>query len=165
LSDAATVGVISDTHGLLRPEAVETLLGSDLIVHAGDVGDAGILDTLEEIAPVRAVRGNVDRSGGAARLPFTEVVEVAGATLYVIHILQELDVDPRAAGLDAVIYGHTHRATAERREGVLWLNPGSAGPAPPDAEITLARLEIRNGEITPEIIPLAVPSPGRPPRP
>src|SRR5690606_24854869 len=124
----ARVGVISDTHGLLRPAAVEALAGSDLIVHAGDVGDAAILDALGAIAPVRAVRGNVDVGTWAASLPPIEVVEVAGQHLYVLHRLEDLDLDPAAAGFAAVIYGHSHRPSAERRGGVLFLNPGSAGP-------------------------------------
>lgn len=137
------IGVISDTHGLLRPEALETLegWGCEMIVHAGDVGDPEILDALSEIAPVRAVRGNVDRGAWAERLPWTEVVEAAGLSVYVLHILEELDLDPAAADFDVVVYGHTHHPAVERRDGVLYLNPGSAGHRRFDRPVSLARLE------------------------
>ena len=148
------IGVISDTHGLLRPEAVAALRGSDLIVHAGDVGDPSVLEQLEVLAPVCAVRGNVDRAPWAHRLSFTEVVEAGGAELYVLHILEDLDLDPAASGFAAVVYGHTHRASVERRDGVMYLNPGAAGPdhgAPPP---TLARLHVVDGVPEAEIIQL-----------
>lgn len=138
----AVVGVISDTHGLLRPAAVEALRGVDRIVHAGDVGDPGILERLEEVAPVEAVRGNVDRGRWALRLPETVLVEVGGRSLYALHRREALDLRPEAAGFDAVIYGHTHRPELEWRDGVLYLNPGSAGPARADRPVCLALLRV-----------------------
>lgn len=126
-SDAVRIGVVSDTHGLLRPEVLPLLEGCDLILHAGDVGDPGILTSLERIAPTRAVRGNVD--GGPLRaLPLTEAVEVGGHLIYMVHIPDDLDLDPEAAGVSVVIHGHTHRPRAERVGEVLYLNPGSIGP-------------------------------------
>lgn len=151
---SAAVGVISDTHGLLRPEALEALQGSDLIVHAGDVGDPDILDHLETVAPVRAVRGNVDRGTWALALPLTEVVEVAGRLLYVLHIVDDLDLDPRTAGMAAVIYGHTHRPAVERREGVLFLNPGSAGPRRAGRPVSVARLRVGAEGVDAEVVEL-----------
>jgi uncharacterized protein len=150
------VGVISDTHGLLRPEALAALAGSDLIVHAGDVGDATILERLAGIAPVRAVRGNVDRGALAAALPSTELVEVEGVHLYVLHILEELDLVPGAAGIGAVVYGHTHVPKIERRAGILYLNPGSAGPRRFTLPVTLARLVVDGGELEAELVELDV---------
>ena len=150
------VGVISDTHGLLRPEALAALAGSDLIVHAGDVGDPAVLAALGEVAPVRAVRGNVDGGAWAGALPLTDAVEVGGLAVYVLHILEELDLDPAAAGMAAVIYGHTHRPALERRRGVLYLNPGSAGRRRFDLPVSLARLVISGGEIEAELVELAV---------
>jgi len=122
------VGLISDTHGLLRPEALAELRGSDLIVHAGDVGSAEILDVLRAVAPTFAVRGNVDRGPWAESLPTTAVVDAGSHQLYVLHILDDLDLAPEAASFSAVISGHTHRPHAEARREVLYLNPGSAGP-------------------------------------
>jgi putative phosphoesterase len=122
------LGVISDTHGLLRPEAVEALRGSDMIVHAGDVGSAEVLRELEKIAPVIAVRGNNDREPWAKDLPLSEAFEVGRASIYVLHDVNELDLDPRAAGFSVVIAGHSHQPRSEERGGVLFFNPGSAGP-------------------------------------
>lgn len=136
------VGVISDTHGLLRPEAVEALRGVDAIVHAGDVGEPEVLDDLRRIAPVTVVRGNVDRGPWADELPWDAVLQVDGAALYVLHVIDELDLDPAAAGFDAVVYGHSHEPEVSRRDGVLWLNPGSAGPRRFDLPVTVARLEV-----------------------
>ena len=148
------VGVISDTHGLLRPQALAALEGSDLIVHAGDVGDPAILERLGEIAPVHAVRGNTDHGALAASLPLTHVVEVGDVRLYVLHILDELDLDPGTAGMAAVIYGHTHEPKTERRAGVLYLNPGSAGPRRFSLPVTLARLAVDGGRIETELVDL-----------
>lgn len=157
-SDGPTlVGVISDTHGLLRPEAVSALEGSDLIIHAGDVGTVEVLEALERVAPVRAVRGNVDR-GELRSLPLTDVVEVAGASLYVIHIREDLDLDPAAAGFDAVIYGHSHRPSVERRGGILWLNPGSAGHRRFDLPVSVARVTLDEGRLAVELVELDVES-------
>ena len=136
------IGVISDTHGLVRPEALRALAGTELIVHAGDVGAPEVLDALRAVAPVVAVRGNNDRGRWARALAETEVVEHAGRTLYVLHDLHELDLDPRAAGFDAVIVGHSHQPRVERRDGVLYLNPGSAGPRRFRLPVCVARLSV-----------------------
>ena len=136
------VGVISDTHGLLRPEAVRALQGVDLIVHAGDVGKAEILTSLKKIAPVFAVRGNVDTESWAQDLPETAVVQAGPVNLYVLHNLRELDLDPKAAGFAAVISGHTHKAENREEKGVLYLNPGSAGPRRFDLPVTVALLNL-----------------------
>lgn len=153
---AITVGVISDTHGLLRPEATDALKGSDLIVHAGDVGGTDILEQLRTIAPTFAVRGNVDTGAWAKALPITEVVDVGQLRLYVLHDLATLDLDPRAAGFAAVISGHSHRASAEVRHGVLYLNPGSVGPRRFTLPITMARLRITGDRLSHEMIALKV---------
>ena len=151
-----TIGIISDTHGLLRPEAVVALKDSQLILHAGDVGDAGILERLRAIAPTVAVRGNVDTSDWARSLPLTEVVAVGELQLYMLHNLSELDLDPRAAGFAAVISGHTHRPLADVRNGVLYLNPGSAGPRRFSLPIAVARLDVAGADLAHEIIELLV---------
>ena len=151
-----TVGVISDTHGLLRPEAVAALEGSDLIVHAGDVGEPEVLEPLRDLAPVHAVRGNVDRGAWARELPLDRVVEVGSHSLYVLHILEDLDLDPAAAGFAAVIYGHSHRPHREWRGGVLHLNPGSAGPRRFRLPVTVARLSVCGEGLTAEIVELSV---------
>ena len=153
---AMTIGVISDTHGLLRPEALDALQGSDLILHAGDVGPREILDQLREIAPVVAVRGNVDTAIWATALPLADVVEAGGLRLYMLHDRAALDLDPKAAGFAAVIFGHSHRPGAELRDGVLFLNPGSAGPRRFTLPVTVARLTVEGGQLTHEIIDLRV---------
>jgi putative phosphoesterase len=150
------VGVVSDTHGLLRAEAVSALRGSDLIVHAGDVGKPEVLDQLREIAPTLAVRGNVDGGAWATVLPPVEVVAVGALSLYVLHNLTDLDIDPKAAGFAAVISGHTHRPSAEIRNDVLYLNPGSAGPRRFTLPVTVARLRIARRRLTHEIVELDV---------
>ncbi|HEV3396746.1 MAG TPA: metallophosphoesterase family protein [Xanthobacteraceae bacterium] len=146
-----TIGVISDTHGLLRPQAVAALQGSILIIHAGDVGSPAILGELRQIAPVVAVRGNVD-GAWAARLAQSEIVEHEGLLLYVLHILEELDLDPPTAGFHAVISGHTHRPKMETKGGVLYFNPGSAGPRRFDLPVSVGRLLLAEGKVTSEII-------------
>jgi hypothetical protein len=151
-----TVGVISDTHGLLRPEAVAALAGVDRIVHAGDIGSPDILAALERIAPVAAVRGNNDRERWAAAIPETEVVEVGGVSLYVLHDLHELDLDPRATGFAAVIAGHSHQPRLQERDGVLYLNPGSAGPRRFKLPISLARLTVAGPRVRAELVTLKV---------
>ena len=148
------VGVISDTHGLVRPTALAALSGAQLIVHAGDVGSPEVLDQLRGIAPVVAVRGNNDRGAWAESLSTTEVVDLDGLFLYVLHDVKELDLDPRAAGFRAVIAGHSHRPGVEEREGVLFLNPGSAGPRRFTLPITLARLSVRGGDLDATIVHL-----------
>jgi hypothetical protein len=122
------LGVIADTHGLVRPKAFELMADCDLVLHAGDVGSLEVLEQLQQAAPVIAVKGNVDKQGGVAQLPATEAMEFAGHWLYLLHNLDELDIDPQAAGFSAVIYGHSHSPRIDWREGVLYFNPGSAGP-------------------------------------
>jgi putative phosphoesterase len=150
------VGVISDTHGLLRPEALAALHASDMIIHAGDVGDPQILERLRSIAPTFAVRGNVDTHPWAETLPLTEVVEANGLQIFVLHNLAELDLNPRAAGFAAVISGHTHRPHAEVRDDVLYLNPGSAGPRRFTLPIAVATLHVSGLRISHEIVQLRV---------
>jgi len=158
MAEAVTrrIGVISDTHGLLRPEALAALEGSDTIIHGGDVGDAAILERLAEIAPVFAVRGNTDRGAYAERLPHDELVRIEQRMIYVLHDLGELELDPPTAGFDVVVSGHTHRPLIEWREGVLYLNPGSAGPRRFNLPITLARLTLHAGQLETEIVDLGV---------
>ncbi|MDH3701588.1 MAG: metallophosphatase family protein [Alphaproteobacteria bacterium] len=146
-----TIGVISDTHGLLRPEAVRLLAGVDLILHAGDIGSPDVISALNAIAPVTAVRGNNDRDGWAASYPEDAVLEVGGRTLYMLHDLKELNLDPRAAGFDAVVAGHSHKPKVETVDGVLYLNPGSAGPRRFTLPIALAMLDIADGDLHPRI--------------
>jgi hypothetical protein len=150
------VGVISDTHGLLRPEAIMELTGSDLIIHAGDIGSPEILDGLRKIASVIAVRGNADRGPWAKMLPIAEAVRVAEIDLYVLHDVSELNLDPKAAGFRAVISGHSHQPRIERRNGILFLNPGSAGPRRFSLPVSVARLHIGNGYLDAQIIELNV---------
>jgi putative phosphoesterase len=150
------IGVISDTHGLVRPEALRALAGADLIVHAGDVGGPEVLEALRAVAPVVAVRGNNDRGRWAATLSETEVIETDGRSLYVLHDVKELDVDPRAAGFDAVIAGHSHQPRIDRRDGVLYLNPGSAGPRRFRLPIAVAWLAVEPAGLDAEIIQLDV---------
>ena len=149
------IGVISDTHGLLRPQALDALRGSDLIIHAGDVGSPEILEPLRALAPTHAVRGNVDKGPWADRLPMTEIVDVGGLRIYVLHIIADLDLDPPTAGFAAVIYGHSHQPSIETRDGVLYLNPGSAGPRRFSLPISLARITIAGTTLTPQLITLA----------
>jgi len=151
-----TVGVISDTHGLVRPEAVAALAGVERIVHAGDIGSPDVLTQLERVAPVVAVRGNNDRDAWAVAIPQTEVVEIGGVSLYVLHDLHELDLDPRAAGFAAVIAGHSHQPRQEERDGVLYLNPGSAGPRRFKLPISLARLTVAGARVRAELVTLEI---------
>jgi hypothetical protein len=146
------IGVISDTHGLLRDEAGAVLRVSDHIIHAGDVGNPEILDQLRTIAPVTVVRGNIDKGAWAPRLAETEVVELAGASIYVLHDLSQLDLKPEAAGFAAVIYGHSHVPKQEMRGTVLYFNPGSAGPRRFKLPITVGRLVLDAGRLRGEIV-------------
>jgi putative phosphoesterase len=139
---------------LLRPEALEALRGSQHIIHAGDVGSPNILGKLSEIAPVTAVRGNIDKDALARTLPETEVLELGGISIYVLHDLARLDLKPKAAGFSAVISGHTHRPTQEIRDGVLYFNPGSAGPRRFKLPISMGRLVIQNGKVRAELLEL-----------
>ena len=152
---ATRIGCVSDTHGLVRPEAIAALAGVDLIVHAGDVGAPSVLDALREVAPVVAIRGNNDH-GAWAKLPDTEVVEVAGRSLYLIHDVNELDLDPAAAGLDVVVSGHSHRPKIEKRGGVLFLNPGSIGPRRFELPVALAVLRVSGRGVCAKIVELDV---------
>jgi putative phosphoesterase len=138
------IGLISDTHGLLRPQAVEALRGSELIIHAGDVGRPEILEELRRIAPVVAVRGNIDRGDWAGQLPVSAVAETGSVQVYVIHDVKELDLDPVAAGFGVVVSGHSHKPGQMERGGVLYANPGSAGPRRFRLPVTVARLHIEN---------------------
>src|ERR1700760_1260859 len=134
------IGVISDTHGLLRPEALEALRGATHILHAGDVGDIAILEALRKIAPVTAIRGNIDTQGPTAQLPATEAIELEGRLIYMLHSIADLDIKPEAAGISLIVYGHSHKPKIESRNGVLYLNPGSAGPRRFQLPITAAHL-------------------------
>jgi uncharacterized protein len=136
------IGVISDTHGLLRPEALTALAGVEHILHAGDVGTVGILGALRAIAPVTAIRGNIDTEGACAELPATEMVELGGRIFYLVHAIAELDISPKAAGVDVVVFGHSHKVSVERRGEVLYLNPGSAGPRRFQLGVTLALVTV-----------------------
>jgi uncharacterized protein len=136
------LGLISDTHGLLREEALRALRGSDLILHAGDVGDSTILDRLKRLAPVVAVRGNVDTGKWADELPLTQIIDTGTATIYMLHILQDLDIDPVAAGVSIVVSGHSHQPVQEVKSGVLYVNAGSAGPPRFRLPVTVARLDL-----------------------
>ena len=138
----ARIGLISDTHGLLRPEVLSPLQGSELIIHAGDVGKPEVIDALKAIAPVIAVRGNIDKGGWATALPLTAVIEAQFAAIYVIHDIQELDLDPGAAGFNIVVSGHTHKPGRKDVSGVLYINPGSAGPRRFQLPVSVARLDL-----------------------
>jgi hypothetical protein len=151
---SASVGVISDTHGLVRPEALARLRGVELIVHAGDVGHPDVLRALGAIAPVVAVRGNNDRGPWARKLHETERIELGGGRLYVLHDLAALAIDPVAEGIDVVIAGHSHRPSITRRDGVTFLNPGSAGPRRFSLPIALARLSVGQGQVRARIVEL-----------
>jgi hypothetical protein len=150
----AIIGVISDTHGLLRDEAVEALTGSDHIIHAGDVGDPRIVDRLRRMAPLTVVGGNIDREAWARDLPKTDVLNVDGVEIYVLHDIADLDLKPEAAGFSAVIYGHSHVPKQEMRNGVLYLNPGSAGPRRFRLPVTVARLQVRDRRLDARFVPL-----------
>lgn len=148
------IGVISDTHGLLRPEALAALAPARHILHAGDIGNIEILDALRQLAPVTAIRGNIDTSGPCARFPATELVEVAGRHFYLVHSISDLDINPAAAGVSAVISGHSHRPSQETRNGVLYLNPGSAGPRRFELPVTVALITATDEELTAQIVPI-----------
>jgi len=155
---ALQIGLIADTHGLLRPEAVDALRGSDYIVHAGDIGDPQILHALAKIAPVTAVRGNNDTGSWANDLPPTAVLPVGEARLYVIHDLADLDLDPRHSGFNAVVSGHSHRPRSESRDGVLFVNPGSAGPRRFRLPVSVGRLVVSQSRLAAQLIELPLPA-------
>jgi putative phosphoesterase len=148
------IGLISDTHGLLRPEALRALRGSRHIIHAGDIGDAAILEALRAIAPLTAVRGNNDRERWARTIPETAQIEPEGTRIYVIHNIAELAIDPVAAGVQAVVSGHSHRPHIERKDGVLYINPGSAGPRRFSLPVSVGTLNVRPGSIKARLITL-----------
>jgi putative phosphoesterase len=148
------VGVISDTHGLLRPEALSALRGSDQIIHAGDIGDRQILDKLAAIAPLTAVRGNVDHGAWAQKIPAANVLEIGEVSIYVLHNLEELDLKPEAAKFAAVVYGHSHVPKQELKNGILYFNPGSAGPRRFKLPVSVGRLTIEDGKIDAKILRL-----------
>ena len=150
------MGIISDTHGLLRPEAVSALAGVSMIIHAGDIGTPAVITSLENLAPVVAVRGNTDRDGWARRLAFTEVVQTGGVFLYVLHDLGRLDLNPAVSGFRAVISGHTHEPAIEDRNGILYINPGSAGPKRFTLPVSVALLRVQNNSLKAELVTLAV---------
>jgi putative phosphoesterase len=150
----ARIGVLSDTHGLVRPEAIQALSGSDLIIHAGDIGQPEVIRALESIAEVRAVRGNVDTGAWAEPLPAFDVLELESRLIYVVHDRAAMGIDPTAAGFDVVISGHSHRPGVERAGAVLYVNPGSAGPRRFRLPIALARLDLCAQQVEAEIIPL-----------
>lgn len=151
------IGVISDTHGLLRPEALSALAGVEHILHAGDVGNCDILLMLNEIAPVTAIRGNVDTHGECSRLAATEVVELGGVWFYLVHSVHDLDIDPVAGGFGVIVSGHTHQPGVETRRGVLYLNPGSAGPRRFKLPVTVALVRVEDGVVMAEIVPIMPP--------
>ena len=146
------IGIISDTHGLLRPEAVERLAGVNHIIHAGDIGRPDVISGLRQIAPTTAVRGNIDRDEWAARYPLTARVKLGGRSFYVLHNLAELDLDPAAAGIYVVVSGHSHRPKIETVNGIVYLNPGSAGPRRFSLPIALATLDLSGDAIRPCIV-------------
>jgi putative phosphoesterase len=150
------IGVVSDTHGLLRPELLTALTGVDHVLHAGDVGDPAILTELARIAPITAIRGNVDTHGPCALLPATEFIDLAGCLIYMVHAREDLDISPKAAGISVVLYGHSHKPSIERLQGVLYLNPGSAGPRRFNLPITCALLRIQNGHPKAELVSLQI---------
>ncbi len=141
------VGVISDTHGLLRPEALAAMQGSDVIIHAGDVGKPEILEALEAIAPVYTVRGNVDHNPWTDRLPRSVAVEIGEATIFVVHNIDDLNIDPAAAGFGMVVYGHSHNPAIEEEDGVIYLNPGSAGPRRFSLPVAVAHASVMGAEM------------------
>ncbi len=150
------IGVISDTHGLLRPEAVAALQGSDFIIHAGDIGSTEILARLRDIAPVTAVRGNVDHESWAKQIPETNVLEAGGIAIYVLHDLQQLDLKPEAARFAVVISGHSHIPDQQTKNGVLYFNPGSAGPRRFRLPVSVGRINVSHGRVKAEIVELDV---------
>jgi hypothetical protein len=150
------IGILSDTHNLLRPEAVNALKGSEIIIHAGDIGSPEVINRLKNIAPVYAVRGNTDSSFPEGTLPTTDLIEISKKYLYVIHNMDEIDVDPVAAGFNAVISGHSHKSNIEYKNGVLFINPGSAGPRRFSLPVTLASLQIVGDSISCDVIELVV---------
>jgi hypothetical protein len=154
MSERVVVGVISDTHGLLRPEALTALAASDRVIHAGDVGDEEILAALRAIAPLTVVRGNVDTQAWSMKLPHGDMLEVGGVRIYVVHDLGTLDIVPASAGVSVIVYGHSHHPDVFTRNGVTFLNPGSAGPQRFRLPVTVGRIEIEDGRVRAKIVEL-----------
>jgi len=150
------IGVISDTHGLVRPQAIEALAGADLVLHAGDIGNQEVLDTLNQIAPVVAVRGNNDKGEWAQSLPDWEVVEIGSVSIYMLHDIKQIDISPTADVFRVVVSGHSHKPVVEERRGVICLNPGSAGPRRFTLPVSVAHLHIVDDKVDAEIIELSV---------
>lgn len=150
------VGLISDTHALIRPEALDALRDSELIIHCGDIGDTAVLEALRTLSPVRAIRGNNDKSVWARNLPTHDVVEVGGHAIYVLHDLAQLDFDPGAAGLTAIVFGHSHKPVIETRGKTLFVNPGSAGPRRFTLPVTVATLALQSDRCEAKIVELAL---------
>jgi putative phosphoesterase len=153
---AKTIGLISDTHGLLRPEAMAALRGSDFIIHAGDIGDPKILDALRQIAPVTAIRGNNDMGDWASGLKDTEVLQIGETRIYVIHNLAELDINPAATGIHVIVSGHSHKPEYRETDGIHYINPGSAGPRRFTLPIAVGRLHIVSDRVTAELVELSI---------
>jgi putative phosphoesterase len=150
------IGIISDTHGLVRPEAIASLRGVDMILHAGDIGASQVLETLSEIAPVVAVRGNNDKGEWAEALPDWEVVEIGSVSIYMLHDLKEIDISPSGAGFQVVVSGHSHKPSLEDRRGVLYVNPGSAGPRRFTLPVSIAELRVVDDKVSAALIELSV---------
>ena len=150
------IGIISDTHGLVRPQALEALKDVDMILHAGDIGSQDVLDTLNDIAPVVAVRGNNDKADWARSLPDWEVVEVGGVSIYMLHDVKAIDISPSGAGFQVVVSGHSHQPAVAEQRGVLYVNPGSAGPRRFTLPVSLAHLHVAGGKVHAQIVELAV---------
>jgi putative phosphoesterase len=149
-------GLISDTHGLVRPQAIEALRGVEMILHAGDIGNPQVLEALNNIAPVIAVRGNNDKGKWAESLRLREAVKLGDASVYMLHDLKEIDINPSSAGFRVVVSGHSHKPSVEKREGVLYVNPGSAGPRRFSLPITVAHLRVAGEEVNAQLINLSV---------
>jgi putative phosphoesterase len=151
------IGVVSDTHGLLRPELLPLLAGSDHVLHLGDIGDPAILEALANIAPLTAIRGNVDTQGSCAQLPQTELVTLGGKEFYLLHDVHQLDLDPAAAGFAGVLCGHSHKPEIRRHKGVLYMNPGSCGPRRFELPVTCGRITVdQNGQLEARILQLPI---------
>jgi uncharacterized protein len=150
----ARIGVISDTHGLLRPEAMDALKDSSVIIHAGDIGKPEVLEALKHVAPVIAVRGNIDKQAWCQSLPLTQTVEIGHKKIYVIHDISSLDLDLHAAGFAGVIFGHSHQPSMETRNNVIFLNPGSAGPRRFRLPVCVARIDLEGDTLLPQLVEL-----------
>ncbi|MFH2045524.1 MAG: metallophosphoesterase family protein [Pseudomonadota bacterium] len=150
------IGILSDTHGLLRPEVLSAIADCDIIFHAGDIGDPQVLHVLGKIALVHAVKGNTDRGKWTQNLPLTKAVDVCGHYFYILHEIEDLDLDPAVANLKMVIFGHTHRAEIKQQDSIFYLNPGSAGPRRSNLPVTIAKVTVNSKDLTPEIIRLDI---------